>query len=215
MLTSPTRAVVDACRASSPPPLDDLEELAADRDFPIVGPDVGRLLRTLTTSLEPRRVFEFGSGFGYSAAWIAGGCPRDAELVLTDYDEEDLERARGAVERTGFDGQVRTVAGDAVATMYESTESFDLVLVDNEKERYPAALDALTDRVNPRGLVVADNALAGPVTPEAVRDALVDGDRPSTDAAGVARYLQRVTTGDEYETSIVPLGEGIAISRRV
>ncbi|MDP8255474.1 MAG: hypothetical protein P9M14_06985 [Candidatus Alcyoniella australis] len=66
---------IDSQRQSADPPLLEMERLAAQRDFPIVGPQVGMLLHMLVKLGGARNVLELGSGFGYSAYWIAKALP--------------------------------------------------------------------------------------------------------------------------------------------
>jgi predicted O-methyltransferase YrrM len=61
----------------------DMERLAAERDFPIVGPLVGRMISLLAQSIGAKRILELGSGYGYSGYWFARALPPDGELILT------------------------------------------------------------------------------------------------------------------------------------
>ncbi|MFB6133480.1 MAG: O-methyltransferase, partial [Halanaeroarchaeum sp.] len=160
------------------------------------------------------RVFEFGSGFGYSAAWFAGALPETGEIVLTDYDEENLERARAFLREAGYDDLASYHAGDALETFDTTTGSFDVVLIDHEKTRYSEAFQAASDRLADGGVVVADNTMSGPVTPDGIGSALA-GDEPVDDrTAGIANYVETVRDSPAFETVLVPLGEGIAVSVR-
>jgi predicted O-methyltransferase YrrM len=210
--TEATAAVLDRVREPSPPPIDELEREATAAGVPTVGPDVGRLLRTLAHLRGATRVFEFGSGVGYSAAWLLDALPPDGEIVLTDYDADALDRAAAVLDGVESGATVTTVPGDAVETFRDRDDRFDLVLLDHEKRRYAEAFDLVRDRLRSPGLVVADNVLAGPVDPAAVRDAL-DGAVADEAAAGIAAYLERIRDAPAVETTVVPLGEGIAVSR--
>ncbi|MFB6138089.1 MAG: O-methyltransferase [Halobacteriaceae archaeon] len=211
-------ASVLAHAAAPPDPV--LAEMAAhgrEESFPVVGPHAGRALRLLARTAGARRVFEFGSGFGYSAAWFLGALPDDGELVLTDHDPARLDTAREFLGRYDSPVTVRYEAGDAIETFAETVggteKPVDVALFDHEKSRYVEALDAVLGTLEPGSLVVADNVLAGPVTPGAVRDALA-GDEPADETvAGVARYLECVRDDPALETSVLPLGEGLAVSR--
>ncbi|QDX39576.1 O-methyltransferase [Salarchaeum sp. JOR-1] len=209
-----TDAAADAVRAGNAEPgavLAEMTEYGRDEHFPIVGPDAGRFLRLLARLTGARRVFEFGSGFGYSAAWFADALPADGELVLTDFDETNLEKAREFLERTGDAEKCAFEAGDAFETFDARDGPYDLVFVDCQKTRYADALDRAIPELRDGGLVVADNVLDGPVTPEEMRKAF-HGRPPSDAAAGIAEYVENVRSAP-FETAIVPLGEGLSVSR--
>jgi len=193
-------------------------EAKADREgFPTVGPAVGGWLRFLAGLVGARRVFEFGSGFGYSAYWFAGALPEDGELVLTEVDADELAEARGFLERGGYADRARFEHGDAVEIVGRYDGPFDCVLIDNEKERYAEAFDAVRSKVAVGGLVLADNAVAaGPIEFEVLPKLLHDEAVETTDATrGIAEYLRTVRTDPGFETVLLPVGEGVAVSRRL
>jgi predicted O-methyltransferase YrrM len=196
--------------------LAEMAERGRREAFPTVGPAVGGLLYWLATLTDARRVFEFGSGYGYSAYWVARALPTDGEVVLTEHDPAELADAREYFERGGYADRAVFEDGDAFDALARHDGPFDLVLVDCQKERYPDAFDAIAERVRPGGVVVADNVMAGGgVDMSALlaheADGAVDLD-PST--AGVAQYLAAVREHAAFETTVLPLGEGIALSAR-
>ncbi|MFC3478846.1 O-methyltransferase [Halobacterium litoreum] len=210
-------AVESFLAAANPDPSPLLDEMAAHgdaRDFPTVGPDAGQFLRFVATVARADRIFEFGSGFGYSAAWFLGALPDDGEIVLTDYDSENLAEAREFLARVDGDTEIHYEAGDAFDAFESHDGPFDVVFLDHDKERYAEAFDRVVADLAPGGVVVADNMMAGPVETEDVTAALA-GDDPANDAtAGVAEYVERVRDHPDFETSFVPLGEGLAVSTR-
>src|SRR5689334_10716983 len=74
--------------------LTDMEEYAAERGFPIVGRATGRFLEVAARSIGARRVMELGSGYGYSAYWFARAVGEQGEIVCTDGDPANAERAQ-------------------------------------------------------------------------------------------------------------------------
>jgi sugar-specific transcriptional regulator TrmB len=107
--------------------------------------------------------------------------------------------------------------GDALATVEQYDGPFDVVLVDIEKSQYPDAFDAVREKVAPGGVVVADNAMtADPIAFDELL-AIEEGENPAdVNAAtrGVADYLERVRAAPEFETAVMPVGQGIAVSHR-
>jgi len=212
--------VAALARAVGPPSDDIVAEMddQADREgFPTVGPEVGGWLTLLVELASARRVFEFGSGFGYSAYWFARGLPADGEIVLTEIDADELDQAREYFRRADLPVTAHFEHGDAINVVGDYDGPFDVVLVDNEKDRYVEALEAIEGKLRPGSLVLADNAItAGHIDATDVLG-LVDGEkRPdATDAsAGIARYLCYVRDHEDFETALLPLGEGVAVSVR-
>ncbi len=218
----PPAAVARLARAVGPPADDVIREMddRADREgFPTVGSEVGGLLAWLVRLTGARRVYEFGSGFGYSAYWVARALPADGEVVLVDRDGDLLADAHEYLRRGGLADRATVRQGDAVSLVDEH-DDLDVVLVDNEKERYREAFEAARPRLTDDALVVADNATTSGTVDTETLAALVDGDEaeaptePTPATRGVAEYLRSVRSLEEFETVLVPLGEGVAISRR-
>ncbi|MFB6120205.1 MAG: O-methyltransferase [Halobacteriaceae archaeon] len=212
MLTSDAARVIDHADVTAEPLLDEMTAHGRERNFPIVGPNAGRLLRILARTGGAERVFEFGSGFGYSAAWFAGALPDDGEIVLTDYDEDNLASAQGFLRQGGYDGIARYEVGDAIETFRAAEGEFDVVLVDLEKTKYVEAFELAREQVSDGGLVVADNMLDGPMSAGEIADALDGADPGNEHASGIAAYIERVRDDPDFDTSLVPLGEGLAVS---
>jgi len=202
-------------RAASPEPSPLLSEMAEHGEaegFPTVGPDAGQFLRVVAALAGAQRVFEFGSGFGYSAAWFLGALPADGEIVLTDYDDENLEDARQFIARAGHDADAHFEAGDAIETFERYDGPFDVVFFDHDKERYVDAFERAVEDLAPGGVVLADNMMAGPVQSGDVTATLDGAPAPDDTTEGVAAYVEHVRDHPEFETALVPLGAGVAVS---
>ncbi|PSQ18749.1 methyltransferase [Halobacteriales archaeon QS_8_69_26] len=182
-----------------------------------VGREVGTLLRFLARTAGATRAFEFGSGYGYSAYWIALGLGEGGEVVLTERDEETLSTAREFFERGGMAGRATFEAGDAHDAIERHDGPFDLVLIDHAKSLYPAAFEAVRGTVAPGGLVVADNAMVSTsIDFPALLASLEGEERDLNDSTrGVFEYLTAVREDPDFETVGIPLGEGVAVSRRL
>lgn len=184
----------------------EMEEYGRERGFPYIGPLVGRTLRLLAKSVGATRVFECGSGFGYSAAWLSEAVGSGGEIFLTDGDPKNLEMAKEYLTRLGVVGRCRFLTGEAIGHLTETPGFFDLILVDIDKEGYPGSLDVTVPKLLPGGLLITDNVLwSGEVTQE-------NPDRASTRA--IQEYNRRLYAHPDLETVIVPLRDGISVSRK-
>jgi len=196
--------------------LEEMESHAREESFPIVGPTVGGWLALLARAVDARRVFEFGSGFGYSAYWFARALPADGEVVLTEIDGDELALARSFFDRAGLCDRAQFEHGDALDILTRYDGPFDVVLVDNEKHRYREAFEAVRPKLRSGGIVLADNAVtAGTVVDRDEVVALLAGETvdASEGSAGIAAYISFLRDQEDVETSLLPLGEGVAVSR--
>ncbi|AUX08570.1 O-methyltransferase family 3 [Halalkaliarchaeum desulfuricum] len=196
----------------------DAEKFSGEESFPHVGPEVGGWLQWLAGLVEARRVFEFGSGFGYSAYWFARALPHDGEIVLTDLDETELQQAQAFLDRGGVGERARYEPGNALETIERYDGPFDVVLLDHRNDQYPEAFEAVREKVAPGGLLVADNVMTAVIVEFEQLARAFDGGEPPTRAndhtKGIYDYLTAVQEAPEFETGILPVGGGIAVSYR-
>lgn len=187
----------------SPGVLAEMERVGAERGFPIIGPLCGRLLHLLATSVGARRVFEMGSGYGYSAVWLAHAVGPRGRVYLTDGKIENAEKARAYLGRAGLAARAHIFAGDAFDALERVKGDFDFVFVDIEKPNYPEAYRRALPRLRRGGILAFDNML---------RDGRVAGADDDLATEGV-RELTRLLYADRtLATVIVPLRDGVSVS---
>src|SRR5687768_14948928 len=192
------------------PVLLEMEAYAKEKGFPIVGRNVGVTLEVLARSAGAARIMELGSGFGYSAYWHARAVGSEGEVHLTDGDPRNEARAADYLERAGLVDRVRFHVGDAVQELGKLDGDFDLIFNDIDKDGYPAAWRAASDRIRTGGLYVCDNVLwYGRV---AVEDP--DDGRPGWTEA-VLEHNQLIAEDERYLSTIVPTRDGVLVATRV
>ena len=195
------------------------EEMAAYADehgFPIIGPDAGGVLRSYAAATEARRIFEFGSGFGYSAYWFLQGMADGGEIVLTEIDDDELAMAEEYLERAGLSDRASFECGDAIEIAEDYEGPFDVVLIDHQKDRYADAFALVRDELPPGAVVIADNVLSGAVDYRDLLPYFESGESLPDDAntRGIADYLDTVRADDDFHTVVLPVGSGLAVSTR-
>lgn len=192
------------------PVLLEMEAHADERGFPIVGRNVGVTLEVLARSVEAERVMELGSGFGYSAYWHARAVGPVGEVHLTDGDPENAIKAADYLKRAGLADRVQFHVGDAITEMGLLAEDFDVVFNDIDKDGYPAAWRAASERIRRGGLYVCDNVLwYGRVAVEDPEDI-----RPHHTEA-VLEHNRLVAEDERYISTIVPTRDGVMVAVRV
>ncbi|MCG3173952.1 MAG: putative O-methyltransferase [Myxococcota bacterium] len=184
----------------------DMEALAREKSFPIAGPDVGALLHMLVSVMCAQRIFEMGSGFGYSTCWLAEAAGAGGNVIYADASLENCRLAREFLLRAGLESRVSFRVGDARDILREYPGPFDLIFVDIEKEGYPDALELAIPRLRIGGLLVVDDVLwSGKVIEES----------PDDTTRAILRFNKMAATRDDIDTILLPLRDGVSISRRL
>jgi caffeoyl-CoA O-methyltransferase len=191
------------------PVLLEMEREGEERGFPIVGRLVGLTLEVVARSIGARRVFEMGSGFGYSAYWFSRAVGTSGEVHCTDGDPENERKARDYLGRAGLGEPIRFHVGEAVQALREADGEFDVIYCDIDKDGYPAAWQVARDRIRRGGLYLCDNVLwSGRVTGAA------EDSRPELTRA-IDEHNRMISEDDEYLSSIVPTRDGVMMALRV
>jgi predicted O-methyltransferase YrrM len=184
------------------PFLNRLEQYAQERKFPLVGRGSGNALFLLALSIGAKRVFELGSGWGYSALFFARA---GAEVFGTDKDQHELDAFEQLFEGHPLKNQIHLMCGDALALLEQTPESFDIIFLDLDKRSYPEALERAIPRLRDGGLLIADNVLWGGKTARATED---------PDTLALQRFNERLFSHPLLEASILPLGDGLGVARK-
>jgi caffeoyl-CoA O-methyltransferase len=185
-----------------------MEAHAEKTSFPIVGPAAGLLCYQIARMIGARRVFELGSGFGYSTAWFARAVRENGggEVHHVVWDEDLSARARAHLARLGFNGIVRFHVSEAVEALSRAEGVFDLIFNDIEKQGYPDSLPVIAGKLRPGGVLIVDNAL----WPGRVFDRADESEA----TRGVRELTQRLARDPGWITSLVPIRDGLLVAMR-
>ncbi len=187
--------------------LAEMHALAAERKFPIVGPEVGRFLAQIVHLTGAKRVFELGSGFGYSALWFARALPEGGEVYVTDGDAENIELARSFHAKAGIADKVTYLTGYAQDILQVTPGLFDIVFCDVDKEQYPEVYDLLRKHLRVGGVFVIDNLLwSGRVA---------DPENMEASTQGIRAFTERMWESPEFLSSLLPIRDGVGFSVRL
>lgn len=184
----------------------EMEQLAEKRGFPIVGRTVGAALEVLARAVGAKRVFELGSGYGYSGLWFARAVGDGGQVVLTDGDAENAKQAETFLSRAGMWHRCEFRVGEAVSSLESSEGFFDIVYCDIDKGDYPRAFSAARDRIRIGGLYMADNALWSG------RVAAGDGDEWTN---AIRKHNADIYADGDYLPFILPIRDGVMVALRV
>ncbi len=186
----------------------DMEALAAEKRFPIVGPLVGRELLLLARSIGAARVFELGSGYGYSALFFARAVGPAGNVHCTDLSDENVALAEGFLTRAGVWPRITYHREEATAALRRIGGTWDIIYNDVDKEGYPEIVELAYRHLRPGGLFITDNVLWSGRVLESAQDSA-----PST--RGIVEFTSRLLRHPGFLTSINPTRDGVAVALRV
>lgn len=194
------------------PPL--LSELTRETHLKVVRPRMitghhqGRVLSLLSKIIAPKRILEIGTYTGYSALCLAEGLQKQGQLHTIDMNEELFDLQRRYFDRSAFGPQIIQHTGNALEIIPKLDGAFDLVFIDAEKTEYEGYFEAVLPKCTSGSVILSDNVLwsGKVVTP------LTKGDKAT---AALLQYNKKINNDPRVETVILPIRDGLTLSRVV
>src|SRR5688572_14591960 len=150
-LSTDVAAYLETLVPPRPSELQAMEAYARERNFPIIGPVCAHLCYQVARMIGARRVFELGSGYGYSTAFFAKAVRENGggEVHHTVWDEKLSVKARQHLSALGVDDVVRYHVAEAVSELRQADGPFDLIFNDIDKRGYPESLPVIEEKLRP------------------------------------------------------------------
>ena len=168
--------------------------------------------QTLVAAKAPRAILEIGTAVGYSALLMARVMPADCRITTIEKYEKRIPVARENFRLAGEEERITLLEGDADEILERLKGSyFDFVFMDAAKGQYLAWLPKLMELMPPGALLVSDNVLQDG---DIVQSRFAVERRNRTIHARMREYLYELKHNSALETSILPVGDGVALSVR-
>ena len=190
------------------PLLEEIRREALAEDVPVIRPETGSFLKTLLLK-RPKQVLEVGTAVGYSALLMCEALEEDGRITTIEKYEKRIPKARENFRRAGRQERITLLEGDAAEILKGLEGPFDMIFMDAAKGQYLNFLPDALRLLAPGGLMVSDNILQDGDVLES-RFAVARRDRTIHSRMREYLYLLNHTKG--LATSIVPIGDGVAVS---
>ena len=175
---------------------------------PIVQKQTEQLLITMLRLKKPRRVLEIGSAVGYSAILMADNLPDESRIITVERYKKHADIAVDNIFKAGYEGKIRLIEGEAAEVLHWLDGTFDFVFLDAAKGQYIEFLPDILRLLENGGVLFSDNIL--------FKGMLEDEDkvirRKITIVKRLKMYLEEIMSNENLTTSIIPIGDGVAIS---
>ncbi|MCD8048653.1 MAG: O-methyltransferase [Clostridia bacterium] len=196
-------------------PLKTLREKAAKEESyePIVERDAAQLLKTLLLITKPKRILEIGTAIGYSAILMAKNTPEDTEIITIERYEKAADEAIENIFAAGYEKKIRVIKGEAADVINWLDPYFDFVFMDGAKGQYIEFLPRILELLRHGGVLVTDDVLYKDMTND--EKAAEVRHRKITIVQRLRKYLSVITNHTELETTVLQVGDGVAVSYRM
>jgi predicted O-methyltransferase YrrM len=190
--------------------LKELENFAESNKVPIIQKEVAKLLELMVQITKPGSILELGTAIGYSAILMNLSSGGGSLVTTIERDEKMLEYARANIASAGLEDKIKVVPGDCLEVLESLTDKYDLIFMDAGKGHYNHFLPHCMRLLKQDGIIIADNVLFKGMV--ASRELVKR--RKITIVKRMRSYLDMVSSDKDLITSVIPIGDGIAITKR-
>lgn len=200
---------INSLEMGGPSYLNELEVYARQNQVPIIRKEMQSFMRTLLMMNKPKRILEVGTAIGFSALWISEYMPQDGHITTIEKYEKRIPIARENFKKYGKEDQITLLEGDAADILCQLEGPFDLIFMDAAKGQYIHFLPEVLRLLQKGGVLLSDNVLQDGAIIES-KYAVTRRDR--TIHKRMREYLYTLKNHEQLETSILTLGDGVALS---
>jgi predicted O-methyltransferase YrrM len=169
----------------------------------------GKMLELFAKMQNPKTILEIGTYTGYSGICLARGLKKGGKLITLDINDELETMVRGFFEESGLANQIDYRLGNALEIIPELTGPFDMVFIDADKINYGKYYDLIIDKMNPGGIILADNVLwSGKILVE-------KGKKIDKDTQALLDFNAMVLNDPRVENALLPIRDGVMIARKI
>ncbi|WP_164668528.1 O-methyltransferase [Virgibacillus doumboii] len=189
----------------------ELEQVARDERVPIMDPLGINFMMQLIRLNKPERILEIGTAIGYSALRMVEANP-DATVVTIEKDEHRYKQAVHNIKKLGMENKIEIIHGDALEVLNRLTieYQFDMVFIDASKGQYKRFFELSGPFLSKSGFIISDNVL--------FKGFVADPDKEHARMQNIAKKIREyndwLIQHPEFTTTIVPIGDGVAVSNK-
>ena len=191
--------------------LEAIEKEALESYIPIIKKETQSFLKVLLNIQKPMRILEVGTAVGFSALLMGEYGPLDCKITTIEKYQKRIPIAKENFKRMGKTDQITLIEGDAGEELAKLTGQFDLIFMDAAKGQYLSYLPEVLRLLSPEGILVSDNVLQDG---EILESRFAIKRRNRTIHGRMREYLYQLKHHEELVTTIIPLGDGVALSSR-
>ena len=167
----------------------------------------GRFLSLISKIKSPLHILEIGTYTGYGTLCLAEGLATNGKIFTIDRNEELINIQNKYFEESGNRDKIVQLTGNAIDILMDLNENFDLIFIDADKENYIKYFEIVSKKLNPNGIIISDNVLwSGKVVEESENDQETDT---------LKKFNKLLSKDERFETIILPLRDGLSISRLI
>lgn len=167
----------------------------------------GQFLSMISRMIRPARILEVGTFTGYSALCLAAGLQPEGRLHTLELREREAATAKAYFDRSAYREQIIIHIGDALESIGEIEESWDLVFIDADKVNYVHYFNRVLPKVKQNGFILADNTL--------FHGQVLEKEIKGKNAVAIQAFNDHVLQSSAVEKVMLPVRDGLYLMRKL
>lgn len=188
----------------------ELERYAIQNSIPIIQKEVANFLDIMINIKRPENILELGTAIGYSSILMSKYSGGRALIKTIERDKKMVDIARNNIASFGLEDKITVVEGDCLEVLENMEDQYDMIFIDAGKGHYNHFLPHCIRLLKRDGIIIADNVLFRGMV---ASDELVTR-RKVTIVKRMRIYLDEISKNEDLVTSVIPMGDGIAVTTR-
>ena len=168
----------------------------------------GRILSLLSKIIKPKRILEIGTYTGYGTICLAEGLSDDGKIITIDKNEEIIDFQNKYFEKSGYRDKIIQLNGEALDLIETLDDKYDIIFLDADKENYINYYKAVSDKIVKGGILITDNVLWSGKVLEPSKSSDIETEI-------LNKFNQLLKKDKKFETVIIPIRDGVSISRLI
>ncbi len=192
--------------------LGEIQKISYEQDVPIIPNEVVRLLSFILSIKKPKRILEIGAAVGFSSGLMSKFLSDGGKITTIDRFDIMIEQFRENRKKMGLEDKIELIEGNACVVLPRLSEKFDVIFLDAAKGQYIQMLPDCIRLLETGGILIADDVLQnGNIAKK--REEIPR--RQRTIHTRMRNFLWEITHNDALETSILTIGDGVALCCKV
>ena len=188
--------------------LEKIKQKALQEHIPIIMDETLEVIEKYLKENPPKKILEIGAAVGYSAMCFSEFLAEGGKIDTIEREEERIAEAKENFKKVGVQDVITLYEGDAVEILPTLKDKYDMVFIDAAKGKYPFFLNQALHKLNPQGIIFADNILyKGYVMSD------YNKHKQRTAVRNLKEYIKEVTENENLDTEILEVGDGLAVSK--